>query len=126
MNMKDINIICEELDNIIYFNSGRYILTSNYIINLMAEIAFLKYTDIILMCEGIRFNLYNGHFFKTINIIIKNGKKYKFDIAAISPVINLELKDISEIILKKNPNVLVGKTKENEQILLEKYNIKLK
>ena len=37
--------------------------------------------------------------------------------------IGFEYYDLKEIIIKKNPSVLVGKNKENKIILKEKYNI---
>lgn len=62
-----------------------------------------------------------------LEIITFTKKKLKFLINTSGFVFedNVVVKDFSDIILKNNPNVLIGKTEENKRILLEKYNIKI-
>ncbi len=118
-----INNIINELKNISFNVAGNYILTDNYIIDLTSKNFIIKYTDIIL--------IYKKHVFKrysidtVLNIVTINNKNHKFAIDTDCNTINLEYKDFSDIILSKNKNVLVGKTKENKKIVKEKYGIEL-
>ncbi len=113
-----------ELKHIVsYNNKGLYILTDNFIFMLESRLA-IRYTDIVLL-----YNYYVFHgrstslsYYQLCAITANNKKLYlgrykKFGLDLSSTEMNF--------IMNKNPNVLVGKTKENKKILLEKYGINL-
>lgn len=114
-----------KLNHIIGHVAYNYILTENYIIGNYSKKETVKYKDIVLIYYS--FSGSKTGIDKILTIIKNNGKKYSFiiDSSALSWYEDEEPKDFSNILLEKNPSILVGKTKENKKILLEKYNIKI-
>lgn len=113
-----------ELKHIVsYNNKGLYILTYNFILMLENTLA-IRYTDIVLLYN---YYVFNGRstslsYYQLCAITADNKKLYlgrykKFGLDLSGTEMNF--------IMNRNPNVLVGKTKENKKILLEKYGIKL-
>ena len=123
--LKNDEELSSELNNILFHILYNYMLTENYVIGHYSKKEAVNYKDIVLICysySGTRNGIY-----KKLDIINKYGKKYSFEIGSTSLYLGKEEepKNFSNILLEKNQNILVGKTKENKKILLEKYNIKI-
>ncbi len=119
-------IIQEYLDNTIFYSEGNYIITDKCIIEFDRIVKIIRYEDIVLIYKKKNWERHNIMPNDVLFIILKNKKEYWFytKLRGVRSG-DIETIDFSNIILEKNPNVLVGKTKENKQILLEKYGIKL-
>lgn len=114
------------LDNTIFYSEKNYIITEDCIINISKPVIQIFYGDIIFMYKyKVREHDTIGKT-EILKIYLKNRSVYEFCIKPGFPCRDdIKTIDFSNIILEKNPNVLVGKTKENKNILLEKYGIKL-
>lgn len=128
INLKKIiknDLLLDELKNKILFYSAGYIVTENFIIRYSPIVETVSFKEIIFIHQ--RKNLEKGGISSYLEIITFTKKKLKFLINTSGIVFedNVDIKDFSDIILKNNPNVLIGKTEENKRILLEKYNIKI-
>lgn len=128
INLKKIiknDLLLDELKNKILFYSAGYIVTENFIIGYSPIVEIVSFKEIIFIQQ--RKNLEKGGISSYLEIITFTKKKFKFLINTSGIVFedNVDVKDFSDIILKNNPNVLIGKTEENKRILLEKYNIKI-
>lgn len=128
INLKKIiknDLLLDELKNKILFYSTGYIVTENFIIRYFPIVETVSFKEIIFIYQ--RKNLEKGGVSSYLEIITFTKKKLKFLINTSGFVFedNVVVKDFSDIILKNNPNVLIGKTEENKRILLEKYNIKI-
>ncbi len=119
--LKNDDELHEELKHIIRYVEYEYILTENYIIKEYSKKETLKYEDVVLMYKKLSISRYDG-IYQELYLITNKGRKYGFIIESDRYD---EPKDFSDILLEKNPNVLIEKTKENKRILLEKYGIKL-
>lgn len=119
------DVLLDELKNKIIFYSPGYIITENFIIRYSPVIEIVSFKEIIFIQQ--KRNLEKGGISSYLEIITLVKKKFKFLINTSGIIFEDKaiVKDFSDIILKKNPSVLVGKTKENKKILLEKYNIKI-
>lgn len=119
------DVLLDELKNKILFYSAGYIITENFIIRYSPVIEIVSFKEIIFIQQ--KRNLEKGGISSYLEIITLVKKKFKFLINTSGIIFEDKaiVKDFSDIILKKNPSVLVGKTKENKKILLEKYNIKI-
>ncbi len=113
--------LVSELDNILLETTDCF-FTNNYIFKIKDK-TYIKYSEIVLM-----YNYYiprsRGIVRRKCCFITKGRKKFKID----NPKTSYEQfsgNELQKLILEKNPNVLVGKTKENKKILLEKYGINL-
>ncbi len=113
--------LISELDNILLKTPDCF-FADNYIFKVNDRI-YIKYSEIVLM-----YNYYiprsRGIVRRKCCFITKGRKKFKID----NPKTSYEQfsgNELQKLILEKNPNVLVGKTKENKKILLEKYGINL-
>lgn len=113
----------EELNHVLFYSRHQYILTSKYIIKFSFANEIYNYFDIVLIY--IKHVREKHGVNKNLNVIMKSGRKISFEIGSTMMCINSDTIDFSNIILEKNPNVLVGKTKKNKKILLEKYGIKI-
>ncbi len=58
-------------------------------------------------------------------VVLKNGERCIFEVEKSRASLYKNLVNFKEIVSTKNSSVLIGCTKENRKILLEKYNIKL-
>lgn len=116
----------KSLNNTIFYSKENYVITNNSIINLSIPIEQIFYDDIIYIYKCKVHELDTIGKKEILHIYLRNGINYKFCIKPSFPNIgDIETIDFSNIILEKNPNVLVGETDENKQILLEKYGIKI-
>lgn len=126
--LKNNFLLKEELNNILVYCKHCYILTEKYIILYFGKLKIIRYEDIILLYKKKGGANGSGEGYrKYLSIITRNGKKFSTLIGTTGvwdgdgqPI------DFSDTILKKNKDVLIGKTKENKKIILEKYNIKIK
>lgn len=116
--------ILKENEKILSYCMDSYMTTDKYLILFFPKVKMIKYTDIIL--------IYKQAVFSAINLVIVTfNKRYIIRIedlgySYIGQIGELKrAKDCSPILLEKNPNILIGNTKENRRILFEKYNIKL-
>lgn len=121
---KESNLKFELEKQIIYYPED-CIFTEHYFIIDFSKKYIFNYNDIVLIymknkCTHMGIKKY-------LWIVLKSGKKYSSWINK-NDVFNeysFDYDDVFEIFIKKNPNILVGKTKENEKILYEQYGIKL-
>ncbi len=131
-----IKTINSELLNVIDYFLEEYILTENYIISLKEKIELIPYSEIIFIDKGtgLRFSAGIGtgvhicgfRITPQVTILLKNGKKYSFYIEKATTMISCGgVVPFTEIVCRKNKNILFGKTKENRQMISEKYNIKI-
>ena len=115
--LKNDRELSSELNNILFHIPYNYMLTENYVIGHYSKKETIKYKDIVLICysySGTRNGIY-----KKLDIINKYGKKYSFEIGSTALYLEKdeEPKDFSNILLEKNQNILVVKTKEIKKIL---------
>lgn len=120
MNCKN-TILKEEI--IILYSIGEYILTENYFISFQNKKIYM-YEDILLTYK--RISLLDDRIY--LYIVIKNGKTLSYEgKAIIDPSLKNENKysnhDFTNLLLEKNPNILIGNTKNNRKILKEEYGI---
>lgn len=123
--LKSVEFLKNELDNIVLYCQNEYILTENYIIPHLSRKKIIKYSDIVLIykknhktTDGLDVYLY---------LVLNNGNKEKLLIntTAIFVGSNAEPQDISKIIVDKNVNILVGNTEYNNNLIFQKYGIKI-
>ena len=120
MSESEENAIENELNKTILTSKNNYTITENGIF-IPQKLFFMKYQDIILIYERPKFKSNSLEVY--INIITKDNKRFYLPTYTTNMTIGFEYYDLREIIIKKNPSVLVGKNKENKMILKEKYNI---
>lgn len=123
IKIKKNPILKQELNNIILNVSANYFLTDNYIVPYYSN-KIIKYDDIILIYY--KNNLETHGYKKYMHVVQKNGnvQRFEIDTTAITLGYDSERKDFADILLQKNPNILVGLSEENKKIILEKYGIK--
>ncbi len=120
MSESEKNDIENELNKTILTSKNNYTITENGIF-IPRKLFFMKYQDIILIYERPKFRSNTLEVY--INIITEDNKRFHLPTYTTNMTIGFEYYDLKEIIIKKNPSVLVGKNKENKIILKEKYNI---
>lgn len=114
------------LNNSIFYSKENYVITEDCIISIGNYIEKIKYEDIVLIYKEkiLEHNTIRKN--EVLTIDLNNKKKYWFYILVRDSIRNdIKTYDFSNIILEKNPNILVGKTKENKQKILRKYGIKI-
>ena len=98
--------------------NGNFTLAKNGIY-IPSTSEFIYFWDIILIYERPKF--YGNSIYVYLYIITKDNKKYSF--YSYSNLMTFAKFDLREVIIDKNPSVLIGKNKDNKKILKEKYNI---
>lgn len=114
------------LNNSIFYSKENYVITEDCIISIGNYIEKIKYEDIVLIYKEkiLEHNTIRKN--EVLTIVLNNKKKYWFYILVRDSIRDdIKTYDFSNIILEKNPNVLVGKTKENKQKILREYGIKI-
>lgn len=112
VELKHIN---DELNNpkSFYYNYAKVYLTENYIVSISLPFCVIKYADILWMYKHVQRT--NG--IKTNeSIILKDMFNKSYSIASMSLSTKAKTEQFEEImntISQKNPNILVGYTKEN-------------
>lgn len=100
------------------------ILTENNLVILNTYLFdYVSYNDIILIYKKMVLN--KRSLDQNLCVLTKKNKIFKFPIYTSAMLNNIKLDDFTEIIIKKNPNVLINKTKQNLLIIEKKYKIKL-
>lgn len=131
ISQSDIDLINEELKNVISYN-GAYLFTENYVFFLQSRFSIFKYQDVIFIdfktrfstrpsFDYIRIQAAGFFLYKSLYVILKSGKKYYFDLRKDE----YYSKNFINTMLDKNSDIMVGKTKANKEIMLEKYGIKI-
>lgn len=118
--------LSNELNNILlYSQNGGYMLTDKFIIPNFSKSQIIRYGDIVLLYTKSR--LRKGGVDEYLYIVTKNGKMQRFLIDTTSVCVGYDASPVNftDIILEKNPNVLIGDSEDNLNYILEKYNIKL-
>lgn len=119
---QDNGLKLELKKDVIYYPNGCLLTDRYFIINFNKKL-IIDYMDVVLIC--IKDAWYNqGRLY--IFIILRTGKKYQTSLNRdFLREYNLSTDDILNFVMNKNNNILIGETKENKRILLEKYNIKI-
>ncbi len=111
-----INNLLDKIGNIDYWNERYYFLTDNYmIIKQGKEIYSFKYYEIekIYKENNLAINKHSKSD-DYLHIIVGNNN---FIILIYSTVlVGEDFKDISDYLIKKNPNIVIGKTIKNKKI----------
>ncbi len=111
-----INNILDKIGNIDYWNEKYYFLTDNYmIIKQGKEIYSFEYSEIEKIYKESNLVL-NKHSKSQeyLHIVVGNNN---FIILIYSTVlVGEDFKDISNYLIKKNPNILIGETVKNRKI----------
>lgn len=114
-NLTDNNLL-DKIGNIDYWNERYYFLTDNYmIIKQGKEIYSFKYSEIekIYKENNLVINKHSRSQ-EYLHIIVGNNN---FIILVYSTVLfGEDFKDISDYLIKKNPNIVIGKTIKNKKI----------
>lgn len=117
-------ILKNELDNILLNVSSKYFLTNNYIVSYFND-SLIKYDDIVLIYYKTRAMSAHG-IYTMMYVVEKNGKVSRFEVSNTSTTIgDEEPMDFKNILLEKNPNILIGLSKNNKEKIFEAYKIKL-
>lgn len=111
-----INNLLDKIGNIDYWNERYYFLTDNYmIIKQGKEIYSFEYSEIEKIYK--ESNLVLNKYSKSqeyLHIVVGNNN---FIILIYSTVlVGEDFKDISDYLIKKNPNIVIGKTIKNKKI----------
>ena len=110
------NNLLDKIGNIDYWNERYYFLTDNYmIIKQGKEIYSFKYSEIekIYKENNLVINKHSRSQ-EYLHIIVGNNN---FIILVYSTVlVGEDFKDISDYLIKKNPNIVIGKTIKNKKI----------
>lgn len=111
-----INNLLDKIGNIDYWNERYYFLTDNYmIIKQNKKIYSFKYSEIKKIYK--ESNLVLNKYSKSqeyLHIVVGNNN---FIILIYSTVlVGEDFKDISDYLIKKNPNILIGETIKNKKI----------
>ena len=110
------NNLLDKIGNIDYWNERYYFLTDNYmIIKQGKEIYSFKYSEIekIYKENNLVINKHSRSQ-EYLHIIVGNNN---FIILIYSTVlVGEDFKDISDYLIKKNPNIVIGKTIKNKKI----------
>lgn len=114
----------KELNNLIIHTKENFIFTDNYVFFLSRNLQICTYNQLLLMYKTVKCQKGFGY----IGYLVIVTKFGKYDIVLYHPQSNLSNIDIEDkiekVLLLKNPNILIGKTKENKKILKEKYGVK--
>ena len=110
-----------ELNKTTFVSKNHYIITDNGIF-IPNKLEFINYNEILCIYERPKFSRYSLDI--NIHIITKNNDLC-LPTYTTALTIGFTYYDLKEIITKNNPQVLIGKTKENKKILKEKYQINL-
>lgn len=111
----------KSLNNTIFYSKENYVITKECIVKLDNNIILISYYDIVLIYKY-KSKTKNNR--TILRVLLRNNSYYDFIIELNDSYrFQTEVCDFSNIILERNPNVLVGKSKENKQILWEKYGI---
>lgn len=112
----------QELKTPFIYYQDHYSLTDHYIVDFAIPGSIITYDEILLIYKKI---CIGSKQIETYLYVVTKREKHKYMIDTTTTT-SFNFQDFSNIIINKNPGVLIGKTKENIQILKEKYGIRLK
>ena len=114
------------LEHPLGYSANRYVLIENYIILLVYPYKILRYEDILLICYRYeRMDMRRLEFRKYCYMVTKE-RSYGVLISSSVAELDYDPKQFHDVIVRKNPNILVGLTKENKEKLKELYGIDMK
>ena len=119
-----MNEIERDLEHSLGYNEERYLLIENYIILLEYPYKILKYEDILLI--GYKKSFENQVGFQKHCYLVTKEKTYHVKVSGTFAEVDYDPKQFHDVIVRKNPNILVGLTKENKEKLKELYGIDMK
>lgn len=123
--MENFNLKQEFIKDILYYPED-CLLTEHYVIIIQKkEVRIINYEDIALVYDITYYSRRGNPYY--LHLILKDGQEITIFIDCIGDVTdyNIERSKVLIPFCYKNNDILVGKTKENRKILLEKYNIKV-
>lgn len=110
------NNLLDEIGNIDYWNDRYYFLTDNYmIIKQKKEIFSFKYSEIERIFKESYFELSKHSYSQEHLHIIVNDNDFKILIST-TVLVGEDFRDISDYLIKKNPNIIVDETIKNKKI----------
>ena len=110
------NNLLDKIGNIDYWNDRYYFLTDNYIIiKQNKEIYSFKYSEIERIYKESYLELNKHSYFQEHLHILVNDNDFKILIST-TVLVGEDYKDISDYLIKKNPNIIVDKTIKNKKI----------
>lgn len=120
------NISCLKKQNLKEIIIWIVILVVIILLKLIVKNKIIKYENIILIYYRNEYGTCRGNL-KKLCVVQKNGTQSTFEIAqtAVSIGYDSEPINFTSILLDKNPNILIGLTDENKQIIYERYNKKI-
>lgn len=116
----------DELNKVIFQTKGKEILifTENLAFLIGNNVEICSYDKILLMHKKTRLEKYGG----VVKCLFLLTKKACYKIYLYHPQSNLSnekiASELENLLISKNPNILVGKTVENKKLLKEKYGFK--
>ncbi len=120
---RQIETELESSDTISYTSLGLH-FTENYVVILTSSMAIFSYQDILWMYPYI-LRQYGLATNKSIILVTADKRRHNIaNIANFSKKAKRDYEDIMSFLHDKNPNCLVGYTKENIRHMKETYNIK--
>lgn len=110
------NNLLDKIGNIDYWNDRYYFLTDNYmIIKQKKEIFSFKYSEIERIFKESYFELSKHSYSQEHLHIIVNDNDFKILIST-TVLVGEDFRDISDYLIKKNPNIIVDETIKNKKI----------
>lgn len=110
------NNLLDKIGNIDYWNDRYYFLTDNYmIIKQKKEIFSFKYSEIERIFKESYFELSKHSYSQEHLHIIVNDNDFKILIST-TVLVGEDFRDISDYLIKKNPNIIVNETIKNKKI----------
>ena len=110
------NNLLDKIGNIDYWNDRYYFLTDNYmIIKQKKEIFSFKYSEIERIFKESYFELSKHSYSQEHLHIIVNDNDFKILIST-TVLAGEDFRDISDYLIKKNPNIIVDETIKNKKI----------
>ena len=110
------NNVLDKIGNIDYWNDRYYFLTDNYmIIKQKKEIFSFKYSEIERIFKESYFELSKHSYSQEHLHIIVNDNDFKILIST-TVLVGEDFRDISDYLIKKNPNIIVDETIKNKKI----------
>lgn len=120
-NADEINA---ELTNILVETKEGHVFTENYAILLGEFIEICNYSDILLMYKKSSLAKQLGPR-ESLFLVTKNGNEFEIILWSLHSEKNNKNTNFEELLRLKNPNILLGRTKENRELLKEKYSVKI-
>ena len=110
------NNLLDKIGNIDYWNDRYYFLTDNYmIIKQKKEIFSFKYSEIERIFKESYFELSKHSYSQEHLHIIVNDNDFKILIST-TVLVGEDYRDISDYLIKKNPDIIVDETIKNKKI----------